>query len=169
MANDQMQALLINVLQSRVHCTVALYYPTRGEPDLLALMKHRALQDTAWALPVCCDTATGSLLRFAQTFAAGPLVVGRYGIPVPAELEWSIPDVIVVPCLGFHRSGYRLGYGGGWYDRTLSSLPNQPLTIGIAFAATEAQENFAEPHDRPLDMIITEHETIRVNTTTGFQ
>lgn len=167
-ANAQMQALLVNVLQSRMPCTVALYYPIRGEPDLLSLMQHTALTSAVWALPVCCNTATGPLLRFARASAGSKLIVGQYGISIPAEQVWVDPDVVVLPCVGFYRSGHRLGYGAGWYDRTLSSLPPQTLSIGVAFASSESPESFAEPHDRPLDLIVTEHEVIPVRAHNGF-
>lgn len=84
------------------------------------------------------------------------LIPGRYGIPVPASGSAVLPDAIVVPCVGFNRAAYRLGYGGGWFDRTLPLLPDSVRVVGVAFGfqATDAFE--PQPHDRPMHCIVTE-------------
>jgi len=68
-----------------------------------------------------------------------------------------VPDLVLMPLLGFDDQGTRLGYGGGYYDRTLSVLPKKPLLVGLAFAAQELPHIPREAHDIPLDMIVTEN------------
>ena len=86
--------------------------------------------------------------------------LGRYNIPVPKSKSWVQPEVLLVPCLAFHRAGARLGYGAGWYDRTLSQMPAKPVTVGVAYAVTESKDNFSEQHDELLDYLLTEREFI---------
>lgn len=159
-SEDRLLASLHTVLQSRSPCTVGLFYPTRGEPNLLSVCGFSDLTAFTWALPVCVDSEAGPLLHFAKYSNGDELVAGRYNIPVPAARNWVQPDVLVIPCVAYHRGGARLGYGAGWYDRTLANLTGLAMTIGIAYSATETTVFFAEPHDRLLDLIITETEVI---------
>ena len=159
---ESILASVHTLLYSRAPCTVGLFYPTRGEPNLLKICTFPSLASCAWSLPVCVDAAHGSVLQFAQYTQATPLCAGRYNIPVPAEPQWVQPSVVLIPCVAFHRGGARLGYGAGWYDKTLARLGNAVVTVGIALAQTEIMEPFAEPHDRLLDYIVTEREMIKV-------
>ena len=135
------------------------YWPMRGEADPRpALAAH--------AGPVCLPVveARGRPLRFRRWAPGDPLVSGAYGAMVPAEDAGELaPDVLIVPLLAFDRAGYRLGYGGGFYDRTLQALratgPRQ--AIGLAFAAQEVAAVPRTATDQPLDLIVTEAEIIR--------
>lgn len=92
------------------------------------------------------------------------MVPGLWEIPVPPETAEEVePDLLLIPMLAFDRLGYRLGYGGGFYDRTLELLRNRkPITaIGVAYAAQEMSEVPRGPHDQPLDWIMTEEQTFR--------
>jgi 5-formyltetrahydrofolate cyclo-ligase len=88
-----------------------------------------------------------------------PLEPGPLGIPVPRQGEWVVPEVLIVPLVAFDRRGYRLGYGGGYYDRTLAELrqAGRVAAVGFAFAAQEVPEVPIGPHDAKLDAIVTEH------------
>jgi 5-formyltetrahydrofolate cyclo-ligase len=92
-----------------------------------------------------------------------PLAAGVWGIrePEPAAPEVA-PDILIVPLLAFDRAGQRVGYGAGYYDRTIAALrARQPvLAIGLAFAAQEIAAVPATPHDAPLDLVLTEREVI---------
>jgi 5-formyltetrahydrofolate cyclo-ligase len=70
--------------------------------------------------------------------------------------EVVIPDVLIVPLVGFDREGFRLGYGGGYYDRTLAASRPRPLTIGVAFAEAELETIYPQPHDIPMNRIVTD-------------
>lgn len=152
------------LLYSRLPCTVGLYYPTQGEPNLLEICGLPSLTAWQWSLPVCTGQGDEAVLRFSRYAFNQPLVDGRYGIPVPAVDDWVQPDVLLIPCVAFHRTGARLGYGAGWYDRTLACMPKPVLTVGIALADTEVQQPFAEPHDRLLHHIVTERQVISVQS-----
>jgi 5-formyltetrahydrofolate cyclo-ligase len=86
-----------------------------------------------------------------------PLYEAGFGTLAPSELAPQVePDVIVMPLLGFDSRGTRLGYGGGYYDRTLAKLGKRPRLIGLAFSVQEISEIPHEPHDIPLDAVVTE-------------
>ncbi|PSB91626.1 5-formyltetrahydrofolate cyclo-ligase [Candidatus Pandoraea novymonadis] len=87
------------------------------------------------------------------------MTCGRYQIPVPLGTEKVTPDLLLLACIGFTRDCYRLGYGGGFYDRTLSVLGPETVTVGLAFDALEISELEVESHDLPLNIILTEHKT----------
>lgn len=157
---QQINASVLTLLQTFAPCTVGLFYPTRGEPNLLGIMGNPMLAGFQWALPVCCESPAGRLLRFAEYRSDSELEAGLYNIPVPLKKIWVQPDVLIIPCLAFHRGGARLGYGAGWYDRTLSSLNPQPVAVGVAYSGTEVDENFSDPHDRLLDYVVTEQAVI---------
>jgi 5-formyltetrahydrofolate cyclo-ligase len=91
-------------------------------------------------------------------------VPGVWNIPVPPETSPELlPDVLLVPMLAFDRNGYRLGYGGGFYDRTLVKLRaiKPVVAIGVAYSAQEVPEVPRAPFDQPLDWIMTERETLK--------
>ncbi|MCQ8894834.1 5-formyltetrahydrofolate cyclo-ligase [Limnobacter humi] len=159
---QQIRASLLTVLQSLGPCTVGLYHPFKGEPDVLPIVQSKALEAYSWALPVCIRSPVEAKLQFAQWHADDPLEVGEYGIPVPVHKHWVKPAVLIIPCLAFHRSGARLGYGAGWYDKTLQTYEahgHLPFCIGIAYSASEVADDFREPHDRLLDAVVTEQGT----------
>jgi len=91
------------------------------------------------------------------------MVMGTFGAMIPATGDWIEPEVLIVPLLAFDRRGFRLGYGGGFYDRTIEALRAKgPVTaIGFAFAAQEVDEVPTEPTDQRLDLIVTEQGVIR--------
>ncbi|MCX7898046.1 MAG: hypothetical protein N2441_09255, partial [Rhodocyclaceae bacterium] len=79
-----------------------------------------------------------------------------YGIPIPLTPPAPPPAVLLLPLVAFDAQGYRLGYGGGYFDRTLAALTPRPLTIGVGYAGCEVASIHPAPHDIPLDMIVTE-------------
>jgi len=81
---------------------------------------------------------------------------GHYDIPVPVEAIELLPDQVLVPLVAFDAQGYRLGYGGGYFDRTLAALAPPPATIGVGFEVGRVDSIAPEAHDIPLDHIVTE-------------
>ncbi|RWR10840.1 5-formyltetrahydrofolate cyclo-ligase [Paenirhodobacter populi] len=133
---------------------LAGYMPIRTELDPIpAMAAHRG----PVAVPVV--TAPGAPLEFHRWHPDMPMVPGAFGAPVPQIAERITPRVLIVPLLAFDRRGFRLGYGGGFYDRTLEELRRAgPVTaIGFAFAAQEIPVVPTEPTDQPLDLIVTEN------------
>jgi 5,10-methenyltetrahydrofolate synthetase len=138
--------------------TVGVYWPLAGEPDLRAAYAELALAGVRLALPVVMER--DAPLAFTEWQLDEPMLVDEMGVAVPATLRFvERPPALLIPCLGFNAEGYRLGYGGGYYDRTLELVP-RPLTLGIAYSNQEAQFGHAE-HDVPLDVIVTERSQIR--------
>lgn len=156
----QISACVITLLQTCKPCTAGMFHPIQGEPEIMRIAETPSLSCFSWALPICCDSSTGPILQFARFRMGEPLEVGRYNIPVPAEKNWVHPSILLIPCVAFHRGGARLGYGAGWYDRTLAQLSETPITVGVAYSATESPDDFAENHDHLLDFVVTEKEVI---------
>ena len=89
------------------------------------------------------------------------MVAGAFGIPYPAESRDLVPDTLVVPLVGYDDGCYRLGYGGGYYDRTLAATEPKPLSIGIGFASLRVETIWPQQYDVPMDYVVTEAETIQ--------
>ncbi len=134
---------------------IALYWPIRDEIDTRPLML--ALMDAGRT--VCLPVIAGEdePLVFRVWEADAPLFESGFGTLAPGDLAPAAePDIIVVPLLGFDRAGTRLGYGGGYYDRTFAVLRTKPLLVGYAFSAQELPEIPRAEHDVPLDFLVTE-------------
>lgn len=111
--------------------------------------------------PVCVPVITGKgqPLKFREWTPGCALVAGEFGALIPASGAWIEPEVLIVPLLAFDARGYRLGYGGGFYDRTLHALraKRSTIAIGFAFSAQEVVEVPIDENDQRLDAIITEN------------
>ncbi len=135
-----------------VDSALGVYWPLRGEPDLQEAYAKLAQAGVQLALPVVLEKHAP--LTFASWTPGEPMVKDGMGVAVPAGHRLTaLPPVIVVPCLGFNESAFRLGYGGGYYDRTLAARP-RPTAIGVAYACQQVAFN-SDPHDIPLDLILT--------------
>lgn len=131
------------------------YWPIKGEPDLRPLLTALRDKGIIIALPVV-ETRAAPLV-FRRWLPGTNLVRGDWNIPVPpSEADLVTPDIALAPCLGWSEGCYRLGWGGGYFDRTLAALAPRPLTIGIALGAARLTTIFPQPHDIPLDLIVTE-------------
>jgi 5,10-methenyltetrahydrofolate synthetase len=132
---------------------IGVYWPLRGEADLSVAYAELAENGVRLALPVVL--ARDAPLGFADWQPGEAMVNDEMGVAVPADLRMvARPPALLVPCLGFNEAGFRLGYGGGYYDRTLALAP-RPMTLGIAYSCLAAPFPSA-PHDIALDRIITE-------------
>lgn len=132
---------------------LAVYWPLAGEPDLLPAYAELAQQGVRLALPVVLER--DAALGFAEWVPGEATVSDRLGVAVPADLRLvERPPALLIPCLGFNALGYRVGYGGGFYDRTLAPEP-RPATVGIAYTC-QLVEFDGDAHDVPLDRVITE-------------
>ena len=137
----------------RQPATLGVYWPLAGEPDLRAAYAELHQAGLRLALPVVMER--DAPLAFTEWTPGEPTIPDEMGVQVPAQLRFiERPPALLVPCLGFNAEGYRLGYGGGYYDRTLEASP-RPQTLGIAYSKQEAVFSHA-PHDVPLDVIVTE-------------
>ncbi|MES2128963.1 MAG: 5-formyltetrahydrofolate cyclo-ligase [Pseudomonadota bacterium] len=132
---------------------IGVYWPLAGEPDLMDAYDALAREGVRLALPVVLER--DAPLGFADWVPGEAMMKDAMGVAVPQLLRAVVcPPVLLVPCLGFNGERFRLGYGGGYYDRTLALMP-RPVTVGVAYASLAA-EFASAAHDVALDFIITE-------------
>lgn len=151
---DDLDRLLDDV-SNRV---VTAYWPFRGEPDLRDWLDGLRTRGAACALPVVISAQAPLVFRQWQRGAA--LTPGVWNIPVPAEGEDVVPDVVIAPLVGFDPGCYRLGHGGGFFDRTLASLARRPRIVGVGYARLALRTIYPQAHDIPMDFIVTEEGTV---------
>jgi 5-formyltetrahydrofolate cyclo-ligase len=158
---------LMNVMRiyllGRADTVVGAYWPIKAEFDPLPAL-HRWKEDGELqgkserrriALPVIDDST--QTLSFHLWYPGCEMETDAFGIPKPKDTEILTPTLLFVPCVGYGPGGYRLGYGGGFYDRTLTSLQPKPFTVGLGFAHGFIPDLEHEAHDVPLDAILNEH------------
>ena len=133
---------------------VSLYWPFRGEPDLRGWMASVNARGGRTALPLV--VAKGQSLVFRAYRPGDALEKGVWNIPVPAAGDPVLPDIVISPIVGIDARNYRLGYGGGFYDRTLAALPRRPLVIGIGYELQRIPTIYPQAHDIPMDRVVTE-------------
>ena len=145
--------ILAEVLQGHRGKPLSGYMPMRTEIDPLSAM---AAHDGPVGVPAIMAKATP--LQFREWTPVAPMIEGAFGARIPEHGSWIIPQVLIVPLLAWDRRGYRLGYGGGFYDRTLQGLRQRGpvVAIGFAFAAQEVDEVPIDVTDQRLDMVVTE-------------
>lgn len=135
-------------------CLVGAYWPFRREFNVLPVLDRLIAQGFTIALPVVLGT--GRPLEFRHWTRATKLASGVYDIPYPAEGEAVQPKMLIVPLVGFDDDGYRLGYGGGFYDRTLEAMEPRPFCLGVGFELAHLPTIHPLPHDIPMNAIATE-------------
>ena len=156
---EMLAAHLRQILHARQESARGLvfsaYWPIKGEPDLRPLMKELHEEGVTVALPLVETRAAP--LTFRRWTPETKMVRGDWGIPVPPpDAAQVIPAITLAPLVGWTGDGYRLGYGGGYFDRTLAAMRPRPVTIGIGYERAKLNTNFPQPHDIPLDVILTE-------------
>ena len=155
----QLQNALRVWLVGRPERSIGAYWPIKGEFDPLPAL-YRWTEgapdniERRIGLPVA-DRATGSL-RFHVWYPGCPMENDAYDIPKPKDTEEFVPEILVVPCLGFGPGGVRLGYGGGFFDRTLASLTPRPVTVGVSYTHGFLPLLRVQADDLPLDAMLTE-------------
>lgn len=142
--------------------TVGFYWPYRGEFDPRPAMN--IIQDRGARLALPEVENKNKLLRFRRWWKETPMKTGAYNITIPDNTELVMVNAILVPMLGFDVQGYRLGYGGGYYDRTITAISPRPLVIGVAFEILRLENFHHRPHDIAVDFIVTEAGIYRVTT-----
>ncbi len=145
---------------------VSGFSPLKSEINPVPLLRRFADAGAQLALPVVAGKGKPLTMR-AWAFGE-PLVAGVWGIREPAPGAPEVfPDILIVPLLVFDRAGYRVGYGAGYYDMTITRLRGMKpiVVIGIAYAAQEIAEVPLPPRDARLDLVLTEHQVIDFRKT----
>lgn len=155
---------LLQIVAIPEDAVVAGYYPIKGECDPLPLLDALDRKGHTTALPIIIEK--DHPLAFRKWQPDDPLVEGPfYAIHEPAEVSPLVePDFILVPLVAFDRKGYRIGYGKGFYDRTIINHKKGVKTVGLAYSCQEAPNIPHDKHDQPLDYIVTENEVIECFT-----
>ena len=163
--NDLLQRVMRVWLIHRPDTVIGAYWPIKGEFDPLPALfrwQEAGLEEDAQSaarhrrigLPVV--NKIDKTLTFYSWYPGCPMEEDAYGIPKPKDTEIIEPTLIFVPCVGFGDGGFRLGYGGGFYDRTLAALRPKPFTVGLAYDFAYLPEMAPESHDVPLDAILSD-------------
>jgi 5-formyltetrahydrofolate cyclo-ligase len=166
MSHDIAERVLASGLIPETQEPIAAYWPMRSEVDTRPLIAELALKGHPLALPavLSCANGGGANLVFRRWSPGEALVAGGFGTQTPGPQATPCqPGILIVPLSAFDRRCGRIGYGKGYYDRAIAALKLRGplLTIGVAFSAQEVAETPMEPHDQPLDAVVTERETIR--------
>jgi 5,10-methenyltetrahydrofolate synthetase len=151
---DQIIASLDEVLPEVQGLIISAYWPFRGEPDLRSFMADVSDRGGRCALPVVVKR--GMPLVFRPWSPGEPLAQGVWNIPVPVTTAEVVPDIVIAPVVGFDWACYRLGYGGGFFDRTLATMKNSPRKLGVGYRQQALLTIHPQPNDIPMDMMITE-------------
>lgn len=158
------RAAMDHFLAARLHTGAAVisgFRPIRTEIDVTPLML--ALHAAGHRLCVPVIQRKGLPLKFREWHPEGEMTEGAFGALVPASGDWLDPQLLIAPLLAFDAQGWRLGYGGGFYDRSLEGLRAQRRTLAVGFAYSNQQVDDVprEPTDQRLDAIVTEQGLIR--------
>ena len=149
------ERLLSTVDLSR-YAVLGVYSPMRGEIDIQDVAQQHLKQGGLLALPVVVEKSRP--VEFWRWQPGMPMQRGLWNIAIPANRECVAPDALIVPLLGFDRALYRLGYGGGYYDRTLAQSSPRPYCIGLGFQSGMLPTIHPQSHDIPMDRIVTEEQ-----------
>lgn len=153
-ASSAIDAHLDRLLSPRPPGVVAFCWPVRNEFDCRPLVTR--LLACGWRAAQPVVLAPAAPMAFRPWTPDTPMTADRHGIPIPAGELSVAPDVVLVPLVAFDEQGYRIGYGGGYFDRTLAALSPRPLAVGVGFELARLDSTRPQPHDVPLDVIVTE-------------
>ena len=161
--SEELQRVMRFWLMGREDSVIGAYWPIKGEFDPLPAL-HRWKEDGELldepqrrriGLPVV--NKVHKTLTFHAWHPGCPMEEDAYGIPKPKDTEVIVPTLLFVPCVGYAAGGYRLGYGGGFYDRTLATLQPKPFTVGLGFTNGYLDDFEPEAFDLPLDAILNDN------------
>lgn len=150
----RIEARLHAWLVTRAPACLAFCAPINNEFDARPLAAELIAQGWRAAMPVV--VAVDAPMTFRAWTPDAAMTTDRYGIPIPSSGEEVAPDIVLLPLVAFDAAGFRLGYGGGYFDRTLAAQVPRPLAIGVGFELARTTSIRPQPHDLPLDLLVTE-------------
>ena len=151
--SEEIAVELDRLIEPRRGLVVGLYWPFRGELDFRPWMRSAHGSGMRTALPVV--VAKDQPLVFREWTPEGRMERGVWNIPIPADGDELIPNVVISPLVGFDAQCFRLGYGGGFYDRTLAARQERPFVIGVGHPLAQIPTIYPRPHDIAMDVIVT--------------
>jgi 5-formyltetrahydrofolate cyclo-ligase len=152
----RIHARLAEFLIEKAPGVLAFTWPIAGEADLRPLVEMYRAAGSGRKLALPEVVGRGQPMVFREWLPGSRLREQRFGVMVPAEGELLHPDAILLPPVAFDEEGYRLGYGGGYYDRTLAVLDPRPLAVGAGFELSRCPTIHPQDWDQPLDAVVTE-------------
>jgi len=152
----QIERRLRALLEERQGITLGVYWPFQAEFDPRPVIDWLIAEGSTVALPAVVDKK--GPLEYRAWRPGEPLVDGVWDIPTPQNREIVIPQAVLAPLVGFDRDCYRLGYGGGYFDRTLAALSPRPLAIGVGFELSQIETIYPQAFDIAMDVVVTEAE-----------
>ncbi len=152
--SGSLSAHLAKLLSALPAQTLAFCAPVRGEFDARPLAGELLARGWRAAMPVVVEADAPMIFRAWTPDCA--MAEDRYGIPIPREGPQLDPNIVLLPLLAFDPAGYRLGYGGGYFDRTLAARVPRPQAIGVGFELGRVPDIRPQPHDIRLDAVVTE-------------
>jgi len=152
--DERITELVLRAFPMLKGMTLGLYWPFKGEVDpRVAALRFRN-EGARTALPVVVEKRAP--LEFREWHAGVETRPGVFDLPVPVDTEVVVPDAVFIPPVGFDGQGYRLGYGGGYFDRTLAAIAPRPLAIALARESSRIDTIRPQPYDVPMDFVVTE-------------
>jgi 5-formyltetrahydrofolate cyclo-ligase len=151
---EQAKRHLLEAIDLRRFGTLGVYWPVRGEIDVRDLAVEHLKNGGRVGLPVVVSKSAP--VEFWSWRPEMPMTRGVWNIPIPEQRELLSPDALIVPLVGFDPQRFRLGYGGGYYDRTIAAAVRRPWCVGIGYEAARLESIFPQPHDIPMDVIVTD-------------
>jgi 5-formyltetrahydrofolate cyclo-ligase len=152
--NDAITRYLLEGFDVPSEAIVGYCWPYKGEFDARHAVRRWRDQGATAALPEVVQSKAP--LQFRKWWPGAPMRPGVYDIPVPDGTEIVVPDVAIVPMNGYDARCYRLGYGGGFFDRTLAALGRRVVAIGVSYDLLRLPTIYPQPHDLPMDFVVTE-------------
>ncbi len=145
---------LRNAVDLGAHRTLGIYWPLRAEMDVRDIARAHLDAGGIVGLPVVVER--NAAVEFWRWEPGMKMSKGIWDIPIPAARELVHPGMLIVPLVGFDTGCYRLGYGGGYYDRTIAAATPRPLCVGLGFSMAALPSIFPQPHDIAMQLIVTE-------------
>ena len=156
---ESLTAHLLTAVDFNAYRVLGFYWPIRGELDLRDFARRQIEAGLTAAIPVV--VTKDAPVEFWRWQPGASLRRGHWNIPVPVERHAVVPDALLIPLVGYDAAGYRLGYGGGYYDRTIAARHRRPLCIGVGYDDSALVTIHPQPHDIPMDVIVTERRVQR--------
>jgi 5-formyltetrahydrofolate cyclo-ligase len=153
-ASERILVALSDMFAKRPVGTFGFCAPVRAEVDCTPLAETLVASGWRAAMPVA--EASAAPMRFRAWTPDASMTRDPYGIPIPETAPCDPPGILLLPLVAFDAAGYRLGYGGGYFDRTLAACSPRPFAVGVGFDCCAVESIFPGPHDIPLDIAVTE-------------
>jgi 5-formyltetrahydrofolate cyclo-ligase len=151
---EQAKRNMLAAVDLKQYPILGIYWPMRGEIDVRDIARRHIEAGGTVGLPVVVEKAAP--VEFWKWQPGMSMRRGVWNIPVPVKREVLIPDALIVPLVGFDSGRYRLGYGGGYYDRTIATMSRRPFRVGLGYGEGELPTIFPQPHDIAMSIIVTD-------------